>query len=208
MEPVNIVIAIILITIGLVALLIIKPEITVTAGGKILAFLSLFIFPILAALMGTSAHIEHSKSTMFCLSCHEMAPYGKSLHIDDSEYVPANHFQNNLVPRSAACYTCHTDYTMFGDFNSKVRGLKHVYVHYLGKVPENITLYVPYNNRECLHCHLGARAFEEGVTHNEEPNRLAAIKSNKLSCLSSGCHQLTHNVSKLAEMKFWEEAKQ
>jgi hypothetical protein len=25
-----------------------------------------------------------------------------------------------------------------------------------------IRLYDPYNNRECLHCHLGARSFEEG----------------------------------------------
>ena len=50
----------------------------------------------------------------------------------------------------------------------------HVYVHDLGYIePKDIRLYKPYNNRECLHCHLGARTFEEGATHNEEPDRLA-----------------------------------
>src|SRR5262249_10483723 len=28
---------------------------------------------------------------------------------------------DNLVPRDQACYTCHTDYTMYGDVNSKTR---------------------------------------------------------------------------------------
>jgi hypothetical protein len=39
-----------------------------------------------------------------------------------------------------------------------------VYVYYFSTppAPGNIKLYQPFNNRECLHCHLGARSFEEG----------------------------------------------
>jgi cytochrome c-type protein NapC len=206
-EPGTILVAVILITIALIVTLIFKPELTLTSTGKILAFLSLFIFPILAGVLGTASHMEHSKTTEFCLSCHEMTPFGKSLHIDDSSFIPASHFQNIRVPRKTACFTCHTNYTMYGDLNAKLEGLHHVYVHYLGTVPlpKDIRLYRPYSNRECLHCHLGARTFEEGATHNEEPDRLALIKSNKLSCLSSGCHESVHNIAKLNEMKFWEE---
>lgn len=201
----EIVIAIILIAMALIILIVIRPGITAMRVGKILAFLSLFIFPVLAALMGTSTHIENSKKTQFCLSCHVMEPYGKSLRVDNREYIPAVHFQNHMVPPERACYTCHTDYTLYGDFNAKTRGLKHVYVNYLGEVPKKIKLYSPYNNRECLHCHLGARSFEEGATHNEEAQRLPLIKTNKLSCMSSGCHEVSHNVDKLDSVTFWKE---
>jgi hypothetical protein len=34
--------------------------------------------------------------------------------------------QNNRIPKEHACYTCHTDYTMFGDVNAKMRGLQHI----------------------------------------------------------------------------------
>ena len=61
------------------------------------------------------------------------------------------------VPPDHACFTCHTDYALFGDYKAKWRGVHHVLVQYLGKIPkpEEIKLYTAYNNRECLHCHAG-----------------------------------------------------
>ena len=70
-------------------------------------------------------------------------------------------------------------------------------------MPEHIKLYSPYNNRECLHCHEGARSFEEGAMHNLEPATLPAIKSNKLSCISSGCHETVHDVANLSKQTYW-----
>jgi hypothetical protein len=29
------------------------------------------------------------------------------------------------------------------------------------------------------------------------------LKSNQLSCVSSGCHDTVHNVATLSQMKFW-----
>jgi len=54
-----------------------------------------------------------------------------------------------------------------------------VYIYYLGTppAPQNIKLYQPFNNRECLHCHLGARSFEEGVVHTADPATLRATQS-------------------------------
>ena len=140
------------------------------------------------------------------MSCHVMTDYGKSLRINDSSFVPASHFQNHRIPVDEACFTCHTDYTMYGDITAKLRGLRHVYVYYLGNVPkpEEIKLYRPYNNRECLHCHEGARTFEEGALHSADPSIMAAIKSNETSCMTSGCHEHVHEVAKLPEMKFWD----
>jgi hypothetical protein len=71
-------------------------------------FLAFFIFPILAGSLGYNHHMERSKQTTFCLSCHVMEPYGRSLHVDDPTWLPAAHYQNNRVPRDEACYTCHT----------------------------------------------------------------------------------------------------
>jgi cytochrome c-type protein NapC len=155
--------------------------------------------------MGMENEMERSKSTAFCLSCHIMEPYGKSLHVDDSTYLAAAHFQNHRVPADEACYTCHTNYAMFGTFKAKLGGLRHLYVFYLKKLPlpEDIKLHEPFNNRECLHCHLGARSFEEGAVHNADPDTLPAVKANKLSCISSGCHDVVHRVGHWGQAKFW-----
>lgn len=184
-----------------------RPGVTATRGGKILAFLCLLVIPGASLSLGTVKHVEQSKSTEFCLSCHVMEPYGKSLRVDDSSSLPAQHFQNNRVPQKEACYTCHTDYVMYGGLTSKIRGLKHVYAQYVTGPKQPIKLYTPYNNRECLYCHQGARSFEEGAMHNADPELLPAVKANKRSCMDSGCHDVAHNVAKLKDAKMWEQPK-
>jgi cytochrome c-type protein NapC len=201
--PTPLLLSLILFSAVLVSVLVALPGITVSQGGKILAFLVLFVLPLLCMAIGVSSEVERSKSTSFCLSCHVMGPYGRSLRVDDPSYLAAAHFQNHRVPAEQACYTCHTNYAMFGGVRAKMQGLRHVYVQYLGKLPQQIHLYEPYNNRECLHCHLGARSFEEGAMHNADPGLLPAVKANKMSCLSSGCHDVVHNVGQLSNVKFW-----
>ena len=199
--PTVVVLAVLLIALVIVGLVVARPAITVPRGGKILAFLGLFIFPVLAGMLGFENHFERSKETRFCLSCHVMEPYGKSLYVDDKAYIPAAHFQNSRVPRDEACYTCHTDYTLYtGGIKAKIRGLHHIYAQYLGTVSQPIKLYQPFNNRECLHCHGGARSFEEGATHAA---MMEDIKDNRMSCLTSGCHDMVHNVAQLDHLKYW-----
>ncbi|HXF59082.1 MAG TPA: NapC/NirT family cytochrome c [Candidatus Saccharimonadales bacterium] len=199
--------------VGLIGLIIIaliylsaRPEVTRVPGGKALAFLLVFLAPGLALFGGATAHLERSKTTQFCLSCHIMEPYGKSLAIDDKEYIAAQHFQNGRVPRDHACYTCHTDYAIFGGVRSKMRGLRHVMVNYFGTHPDTIKLYNAYNNRECLHCHLGSRSFEQSSGHQDEATPMAAIKSGKVSCLEAGCHDVAHNVHDMADVTFYKPA--
>jgi len=199
------IIALVLISIALIGVLVARPGLTATQGGKVMAFLVLFLLPILCASLGVSSELERSKATKFCLSCHIMEPYGQSLRVDDPTYLAAAHFQNHRVPADVACYTCHTNYTMFGSTKAKMAGLRHVYVYYLTKppAPENIKLHEPYSNRECLHCHLGARSFEQGAVHTADADLLPSVKANKVSCVSSGCHETVHNVGTLNKMKLW-----
>jgi cytochrome c-type protein NapC len=189
----------------LALLTVFRPELTRARGGKMLAFVALCVLPVLAQWGGATEHLQRSTSTKFCLSCHVMTDFGRSLYVDDRSYLPARHFQNNYVPREHACFTCHTDYTMFGDYKAKWRGVHHVLVQYLGKIPkpEDIKLYTPYNNRECLHCHAGARSYEEASSHHKTPDMLTQAAANRLSCTSSGCHDIVHDVGSLEGATFW-----
>ena len=182
-----------------------RAELTRARGGKILAFLTLFLLPVVAMTLGFSEHMQRAESTKFCLSCHVMNDFGRSLNVDDPSYIPAKHFQNNFVPRDRACYTCHTDYTMFGPLHSKLRGLRHIYVQYFGKplAPAAIKLYSPFNNRECLHCHAGMRAYEEEPKHNKTPDMMSRLNSNQVSCMTSKCHDTVHDVGTLDTVTFW-----
>jgi cytochrome c-type protein NapC len=205
--PTPLLISVIVFSTTLIGVLVARPGITATRGGKMLAFLVLFLLPLLCMAIGVSSEVERSKSTAFCLSCHIMEPYGRSLHVDDASYLAAAHFLNHRVPADEACYTCHTNYAMFGGFRAKLHGLKHVYVQYLGTAQQPIHLYEPYNNRECLHCHSGARSFEEGAVHTADPDLLPAVKANKMSCLVSGCHEVVHNIANSNDVKFWKGSK-
>ena len=57
----------------LIGVLVARPALTTTRGGKILAFLVLFLLPLLCMAMGVSSELQRSTSTAFCLSCHTMA---------------------------------------------------------------------------------------------------------------------------------------
>ena len=187
------------IAIVLIVMVVARPSITMTREGKALAFVAFCVLPIICGTLGASEHFERSKQTSFCLSCHLMAPWGRSLYVDDPAYVAGAHFQNHRIPVDEACYTCHTNYAMYGSLRVKLNGLHHVYVQYLSTPMNPIHLYQPFNNRECLHCHEGARSFQS-------PTHLAMmdqLKGNQLSCVSSGCHDTVHKVETLDKVKLW-----
>ncbi|MCC6621905.1 MAG: NapC/NirT family cytochrome c [Deltaproteobacteria bacterium] len=184
------------------------PQLTGARSGRVLLLLALLVMPILLIQLGVARTLTGSKQKEFCTSCHEMEVYDTSLRIDDPEFVPANHFQNRLVPQETACYTCHTDYTLYGDISAKLNGLKHVWVHYFGDVPPpgEIALYTPYPNDNCLQCHRGGRNFEKKRPHTTEGVTLELLYSNQKSCVGKGCHDKIHDIDHLAEHDLWGEA--
>ena len=192
------VIGVIAVSVALMLIVILKKEIANLRSGKIIAFLGFFILPGLAAVTGVDHHLEESKSIDFCRSCHVMEPYIESLYIDDGKYIPANHFQNNRLPEDEACYSCHKEYVALGGVKAKIKAIRHLAIYYLGKTPEKIEMLKPYNNRECLQCHDGARTFEENPIHVA---MITDIKSNDMSCLT--CHQSIHNIEELESLELW-----
>lgn len=171
--------------------------------GMAMMWLGLVGLPILALARGFDLHLEGSKRTDFCTSCHEMKAYGRSMHIDDKELLPAVHFQNRLVDRQTACFTCHRDYAMFGDLTTKLAGVQHLWVHYFGEIPEEMKLYKPYANENCLSCHRGARSFGESRHHRKRGVDLASVTTGTVSCLDSKCHDLGHGLDDLEDADLW-----
>jgi cytochrome c-type protein NapC len=199
----GILVALIVLTVALAGIFLLRPSITAGPTGKILAFLGLFILPALCFTGGMSSHMQRSEQTRFCISCHSMDPYGRSLYVDDPKYIPAAHYQNHRVPVDQACYACHADYTIFGPLRDKLLGVTRIYMQYVSTPPNPIRIPGGYNNAQCLHCHGGARNFEESAIHSAI---MEALKSNQLSCVSSGCHDMVHNTAELSHLKLWRPA--
>ncbi len=185
-------------TLAIIAVLIRRPETAATVGGKALAFLALFVLPGLLLLGGARQHYRQAQTTEFCLSCHAIQPYAESLYIDDARFLPASHYQNKRIPADRSCYVCHTDYTMFGDLDDKLRGVKHVWHNFWGTVADPVQLYDPYPNRACFQCHQGARSYEEHGAHSDFKKELLA---GSKSCLM--CHNMVHEVDKLDRFGRW-----
>ena len=75
----------------------------------------------------------------------------------------------------------------------------HLFVNYVTGPPDEIELYQPYRNRECLYCHSSARSFEENDFHVDVR---AALALGDVSCLE--CHAVSHDVNELASLPTWE----
>ena len=196
----GILIALIALTIVLAAVFLVRPSFTVGTAGKVLAFVALCILPALCITTGMSTQMQRSESVKFCTTCHAMENYGKSLYIDDPKYVPAQHFQNHRVPADTACYACHADYSLYGPMKDKLRGLSRIYFQYVTAPPKTIHIDGGYSSQQCLRCHAGARSFAENPVHLALMDQL---KSNQLSCISSGCHDSVHNAAEVDRQKMW-----
>jgi len=198
----GVLVSLVVLTIILAGVFLVRPSFTAGATGKILAFIGLCVLPTLCIATGMSFHMERSKQTAYCISCHSMETHGQSLYVLDKSYIPAQHFQNHLVQPKQACYTCHTDYTMYGPLKDKLKGLRYVYMEYVSSPPKVIHLDGTYKNSQCLHCHAGTRDFEANLNHM---GPMASLVSNQVSCISSGCHSTIHNASEVANLKMWKE---
>jgi len=158
----------------------------ITMAGLVFLFL-----PVVWGTAVVAKGVHNMTSVEFCESCHVMEGYVASLDSSDTDSIPAIHYQNNWVPQKKACYECHTSYTMFGGVKAKMNGLKHVWVNYFGTIPEDLHVYEPYANRDCLRCHGPAKKFREGEDHVDE---LEALESGETSCLE--CHDVMHVLPK------------
>jgi cytochrome c-type protein NapC len=166
--------------------------------GRVALLVAAVLLPVSVSLGSLRGGVAESSRTRFCLGCHEMQDHGRSLFVENPKALAAVHYQNRYVDRDTACFSCHTDYAMFGDLKAKLNGLRHVSVHYLGKIPDKFHLYQPYSNQNCLHCHEDARKFTESLPHQVV---MAKLQSGETSCLA--CHNVAHDLEKVKGGALW-----
>jgi nitrate/TMAO reductase-like tetraheme cytochrome c subunit len=154
--------------------------------SKWLLFLGIGVLPVPAILMSTAVGLEHSKKASFCNSCHAMDPFIDDMRDADSDLLAAAHFRNRLIQKEH-CYTCHTDYGIFGTMEAKLSGLGHIWKDASGRWHHPIEISKPYQFRICLSCHAGAARFERLEDHE---GVIEGVVDGDMGC--TDCHELAH----------------
>ena len=161
-----------------------RPE-GLTPGHRWLLFLGVIVIPSLSLLFGVSAAMNEAKRVSFCgTSCHEMDPFYEDLKDPESTNLAAVHYQNRYILKDQ-CYSCHTQYTMFGGVEAKLAGMRHLWHHYTGGYEKPIRLRGEYKITNCLHCHGEAKRYRE-----KHEAFLKAIDAGQMTCLT--CHAQIH----------------
>lgn len=175
-----------------------KPALT---GPVKLALLFGFgVFPITSAMSGNVAGFEHTKHRRFCGSCHVMVPYRADAEDLKSTSLASLHARNEAFGDDN-CYECHKDYGAFSTVMTKIGGMRHAYEYYTHyknvdvKVAlDEIELYKPFANANCMRCHSGT-----GKLWLEVPDHHAGaedVRGGEVSCVGQGCHGPAHPFSK------------
>jgi cytochrome c-type protein NapC len=171
---------------------------------KLILFAGLGIFPAISAGASTVAGMEQTTHREFCGSCHTMDTHFENATDPSQQSLAARHSRNPFFGNES-CYVCHADYGMFGYAMTKMGGMRHVYLYYLGgwrekskdETKRELHIMKPYDNLNCRQCHTTtARVWKRIPEHTAFESELAA---NKVSCASGGCHGFAHPFSKGAD---------
>lgn len=164
----------------------------VTSQSKALLLGAILVLPAVAVFLATAHAMQAAMTVEACGECHVMEGHVTDLRNPASDSLAAVHFKNRYI-QTNQCYTCHSDYGMFGTVSAKLEGLGHVYHNLAGNYPKPIKIRAPYSNVRCLSCHAGAANFLAKHDKDMLPNLMA----NKDSCLA--CHGPAHKADEAAE---------
>jgi cytochrome c nitrite reductase small subunit len=158
-----------------------------TPGLKELLVLPLVVLPAAIVFFGYAHGIERSMTVESCGSCHVMEAHLADLRNPASESLAATHYKNRYIQHDQ-CYTCHTDYGMFGTVHAKLEGLGHVIRNTTGRYPLPLKVAHPFSNGRCLACHAESQKFLKSEGHPKED--MPQLFSGATSCLD--CHGPAH----------------
>jgi nitrate/TMAO reductase-like tetraheme cytochrome c subunit len=159
----------------------------VTTTSKALLFGAILVVPLVVIFLATAHGMQESMTVEACGACHVMESHVSDLRNTASDSLAAVHYKNRYI-QANQCYTCHSDYGMFGTVSAKLEGMGHVYHNIAGNYPKPIKIKHPYSNVRCLSCHGGAQNF----LAKHEKDEIPKLMTNKDSCLD--CHGPAHKA--------------
>ncbi len=157
-------------------------------GTRWALMLAFVVLSPLVYFLNVGLAIQGSEPVEFCNSCHVMKPYVDDLENPDSERLAAQHYQYRWIS-DHQCYTCHSDYGLFGGAGAKLAGLRHYVKYYITGFERPIKIRGTYDNKRCLHCHGPVASYRETAEHQKNAD---AIATSKMSCLGANCHVRPH----------------
>jgi len=153
-------------------------------GRHWLLLFAIVVLPGVALTLGTNTAMEDAERPEFCGSCHVMEPWMHDLKDPNSTTLAAVHYQNRFILENQ-CYTCHTDYTMFGPAKAKLAGMRHLWHFTFGTYTLPLHIRDHYRFENCLRCHGDAKNFRE-----KHEALLPQVESGDINCLD--CHAPVH----------------
>ena len=158
--------------------------------AKWFLFVGICVLPIPALFVSIGVGLEQSKDVTFCNSCHTMDPFFDDMNNMSSPTLAALHYRNRYIQREH-CWTCHSDYGIFGTAEAKMDGLKHVYRYTFRTYRLPIRMRHSYDLSICLNCHAESALFRRPRNDPEaHEGVLESVLKNEMSCLT--CHELAH----------------
>jgi cytochrome c nitrite reductase small subunit len=151
-----------------------------------LLFLGICILPFPMMVLGTAIGMEQAKDVSFCQNCHVMKRFVTDMKNPENNSLAAKHFKNRYIQRDH-CYTCHTDYGLFGTMQAKTVGLGHIWKETTGSYSLPVKIARPYRFTICLDCHAQSLKFE-GV--QEHTGLVTKIQTGEAECTT--CLGLAH----------------
>ncbi|MGH0034094.1 MAG: NapC/NirT family cytochrome c [Myxococcota bacterium] len=150
----------------------------------------LLLLPVFTYILGDLHVLEESKTVEFCGSCHEtMAPVVEAMR-DEGESLAGSHYQRGAVSHNDACYQCHSGYGIWGGFDAKLAGVKHMLNTVTGDFELPLSHHGTFDIDACLSCHAGALPFRAVETHRDEGIQQALL-SGEMGC-AGACHPPAH----------------
>jgi hypothetical protein len=147
------------------------------------------LLPVAAYGLGSMFVLEESKSVEFCGSCHVMTPVVKSVQANDGS-LASLHYAHGRIRYDHACYTCHSGYGIWGTFDAKLAGLRHMLHTVTGRYEVPITIRAPFDIDSCLGCHAHAASFRAVEAH-QDPDLQKQLVTREMSCTGI-CHPGAH----------------
>jgi hypothetical protein len=145
--------------------------------------------PVAAYALGALLLLEDSKQVQFCGSCHVMTPIVASLS-EQGDSLAATHYRRGLVSHEQACFVCHSGYGIWGKFDAKVAGIRHM----LRTVANDYTFPIkhvgPFDIDSCLNCHARSATFRAVLAH-QDPDTQQALSRREMGCTGI-CHSAGH----------------
>ena len=154
--------------------------------ARLLLFIGVCCVPFPAVLMSTAVGLEQSKAITFCNSCHLMRAFVADMRDPASRSLSALHFRNRYI-QDEHCYSCHTDYGLFGTVEAKIGGMSHVWSEFAGAGSGTVRPKTNYRFTICLNCHGQSSKFIQEKGHAGVVNKVVSGRS-----VCTDCHTRSH----------------